>query len=84
MSVALVIQHEERMRLDMSSVACLAPSHVFTLLTGTIFGKMLLMCVQVFSTIFILNVLVLRIIQRDININVKTPSCKVPVILVMF
>ena len=36
------------------------------------------MCILAFITNFIPNILILRRIQRDIVINVKTSSCKVP------
>jgi hypothetical protein len=42
------------------------------------------MFVLTFSTTFIWNIAHSKIIQRDIAINVKTSSCKVPVILVGF
>ena len=42
------------------------------------------MCVLIFSTVLCKTFLILRIIQRDIVINVETFSCKVPVILVGF
>ena len=42
------------------------------------------MCVLIFSTTLSKVFLVLRVIQRDIFINVKTYLCKVPVIVVGF
>jgi hypothetical protein len=40
------------------------------------------MCILVFPTAFSETFLILRIIQRDIVINVETSLCKVPVIMV--
>jgi hypothetical protein len=42
------------------------------------------MCVFILSTAFIRKSFILRRIQRDIVINVKTSSCKMPVIFVRF
>jgi hypothetical protein len=42
------------------------------------------MCVSIFSTILFETFLILRRNKRDIVINVKTSSSKVPVILVEF
>ena len=57
-------------------------------INGVIFGKKKLLnikCVFRFSLQLLFETfLVLRINQRDIIINVKTSSCKVPVILVGF
>jgi hypothetical protein len=53
----------------------------------TIFGKKLLNIIFVFwflLQLLLKTLLIVRIIQRDITINVKTSSCKVPVILVGF
>jgi hypothetical protein len=57
------------------------------LINGTIFRKKLLdiKCVFWFSLQFLSKwLLILRIIQRDIVINVKKSSCKVPLILARF
>jgi hypothetical protein len=61
------------------------PSHC--LIDGTIFEKKVLniKCVFLFSLQLLANTfLILKRIQRDIVINVKTSSCKVPVIPVGF
>jgi hypothetical protein len=42
------------------------------------------MCILIFCTSFIWKILILNIIQRDIVINMKTSSCKVPDIIVGF
>jgi hypothetical protein len=42
------------------------------------------MCILIFSTILFETYLIIRRIRRDIVINVKTCSCKVPVIHVGF
>jgi hypothetical protein len=50
---------------------------------GMIFGKGVFefkICILIFSTTFIEKFFVLRIIQRDITLNVKTFLCKVPVV----
>jgi hypothetical protein len=63
--------------------------HIFRhyLINGTIFEKKVAehkMSVLIFSTTLLEIFLILRRIQRDIVISVKTSSCKVPVILVGF
>jgi hypothetical protein len=63
--------------------------HIFRhcLINGTLFGKKLLSirCVFWFSLQLLFETyLFLRRIQRDIVINVKTSSCKVPFVLVGF
>jgi hypothetical protein len=63
--------------------------HIFRhyLLNGTVFGKRLqkIKCVFWFSTQLLFEkFLIRRRIQRDIVINVKTSSLKVPIILVRF
>jgi len=53
-------------------------------INGMIFGKILnIKCVLIFND-FLETLLILKGIQRDIIINVHTPSCKVPVILIRF
>ena len=42
------------------------------------------MCILIFLQLLLETYLILRIIQRDIVINVEKSSCKVPVILVGF
>jgi hypothetical protein len=42
------------------------------------------MCVSIFPTIFVSNISQYKRIQGDIAIDVKTSSCKVPVILDIF
>ena len=87
--VALLIHHATCMRhIILPFVASLYPP-LFRhyLMNCTIFGKKLLNTKYVFS--FSLQISsetfrVLRRIQRDIAINVKAPSCKVPVIFVGF
>ena len=85
LSVALVIQRQKRMlRIILSSVAPLASPHFSTLFHKQCnFGKEFLninrvfrFSIQIWSETF----LILRRIQRDFIINVKTSSCKVPVI----
>jgi hypothetical protein len=82
--VALIIQHEIRMRRIVLSVACLAVPYFPTLshkrhdflkdFTNT---KCVLFSLQLLSETF----LVLRRTRRDRIINVYGSSCKVPVIL---
>ena len=75
-------------RVILPYVASTALSYFSTLShNGTIFGKKVieyktrvLISVQLLSEIFI----TLRIIHRDIIINVQRSSCKVPPILVVF
>jgi hypothetical protein len=88
--VALLIQHKTRMRHIMTwFVTPLAPPYFSTLShkrhdfrkkKKDIEHKMFWFSLQLLSKIF----LILRRILRDIVINVKTSSCKVPVILVGF
>ena len=87
LSVPIVIQHTKRMRhIIFSSVACLAVlnfSHY--LINRTIFrNKLVSLCILIFSTTLSEIFLFLRKTQRDISINVRTSSCKVPVILGRF
>jgi hypothetical protein len=42
------------------------------------------MCVLIFSTSFVCNILILRRIQRSTMINVHRSSCQAPVILIRF
>ena len=89
MFVAFVIQYVKRVRhIMLSSVARLAVPYFFHIISQTVrFSENMLLnikCVFWFSLqIFFEAFLILRRIQRDV-INVKTPSCKVPIILVRF
>jgi hypothetical protein len=80
------MQHAKRMRrYALSSLAYLAVPY-FTILSPKRhdFRKKVVerkACVLMFSTNLSGEFLILRIIQRDIVINVHTTSCKVPVIL---
>jgi hypothetical protein len=86
--VALLSQHATSTQHVVTFVAPQASPHFSTFShKGTTFGKKLLSIKYVFrfplqslSNIF----LSLRRIQQDIVIDVKTSSCKVPVILVRF
>ena len=88
MNVALVIQHAVRMSyIILSSVVCLL-YHIFFphyVINGTIFGKKTVieneMYVLIFFAIFE-KILILRIIQRDIIINVLGSSFAVHLVLV--
>ena len=88
MCVELVIQHAKHICCIMSSVACPAISQFSSyLINGMIFGRKLLntKCVLGFSIQFSPETfLSLRIIARDININVHKSSREVPVIIVRF
>jgi hypothetical protein len=81
--VALVIQHAKRMRRIRTIISF--PRY---LTHGTIFVKKKLLnikCAFSFSLQLLSETfLILRRIQRDIVINVKTSSRKVPVIIVRF
>jgi hypothetical protein len=89
-SVALVIQHETRMRcIILSSVACLAVPYFSTFsykrhdFRGESYWTqncVFWFSLQLLSQIF----LILRRIEPHIIINVHRSSCKVPVILVRF
>jgi hypothetical protein len=86
--VALHIQHARRMRrITLSSVAPLAPPYFLTLshkrhgFRGGGGELLNIKWVLIFSTPFIWNISHSNRIHRDIVINVKTSSCKVPVIL---
>ena len=86
--VALVIQHAKRIRhIIFSSVACLAPPYFFTLShKRQDFRKnsQHKMYVWILSTNLSKTFLIPGRIQRDIVINVKTSSSKVPVMVVRF
>jgi hypothetical protein len=75
-------------RIILSSAASLAPPHFSTLSHKRHdFRKKVIeckMCALIFSTFLSRTFLILRIIQRDNVINVKTSACKVRVILVSF
>jgi hypothetical protein len=85
--VSVVIQHAERVRcILLSSVTCLVVLCFYTLSHELHdFRKEKLLNVKSVFRFFLRLVsetfLILRRIQRDIVINVKTSSCKVPVIL---
>jgi hypothetical protein len=88
-SVALVIQHAERMRhIILSSAACLFLPYFSTLFhkrhdfweKGTEYK----MCVFILSTTLYKTFLILGRLRRDITINAHRSSCKVHVILVIF
>jgi hypothetical protein len=85
--IVLRMQNATRMWRRCLRLLCLY--HIFRLylINGTIFGKTLpnikcvfCLCLQIIFETF----LILRIIQRDIFISVKTSSCTVFVILVRF
>ena len=88
MSVSLVIKHAKCMRhIILSSVASLAPPCFSTLShkRHDFRKKLNIKCVFGFSLQLLSETfLIIRRIQRDIVINVKTTSCKVPVILTRF
>jgi hypothetical protein len=74
-SVALLIQHVTRRHNVICDLLWLY--HIFRhyIITGAILGKKFLntkWCVFVFPPTFVQNFLILRRIQRDIVINVKT------------
>jgi hypothetical protein len=87
LDVPLLILHATRMRHIVTTfVGPLAPPYVSTLSHKRHdFRKKKVaeykMCVLVFSTTLSRTFIILRRIQRDIVMNVKTSSCKVPVIL---
>ena len=74
--------HAKRVRsITLSSVASLASPKFF----DTILGKKVIerkMCGLILSKLLSETLLILRRVQRDIIINLKTPSCQVSVILV--
>jgi hypothetical protein len=84
--VALVIQHAKCMRhIILSSVACLAVPYFSTLSHKRYHFRVKViehkMCVLIFSTTLSETFLILKIIQRDITINVHRAVCKVPLLL---
>ena len=91
MFVVLVIQRAKHMRrIILSSVASAAPPYFsmlchkrrnFFLGGGVVLSRK---CVLMLATNLFEIFLILRRIQRDIVINVKTSLCKVPVIPVGF
>jgi hypothetical protein len=88
-SVALIVQHAERMRRNvLSSVACLVMSYFSTLshkghdlMEKVIDHKIR---VLIFSTTSSKTFLILRRIKRDTIINLYSSLCRVYVILVRF
>jgi hypothetical protein len=77
-----------RMRLIILSSGPVWLYHIFPhyFIKGTIFGKELLntKCVLIFSKTLPKTFVILRRTERDIIINVRRSSCKIPVILVRF
>ena len=88
--VALLIQHARNARAPYCIVICgLWLHHIIRhyVINDTVFGKKLfnIKCVSRFSLQLLSKTfLILRRMQQDIVINVKTSSCKVPVIFVGF
>jgi hypothetical protein len=86
--VALLIQNATRMRHTvLSFVACLAPPYLPTLshkrndFSKSVTGYKI--CVLVFFIILSITFLTLRRIQREIVINMKTSSYKLPVVVII-
>jgi hypothetical protein len=80
--VALLIQHSTRRHIVICGLSgsTILFRHYFV--NGTIFGKRLLniKCVFLFSLQLLFEIiLIIRTIQRDVIINVKTSSCRVAV-----
>jgi hypothetical protein len=74
-------------RITLLSVACPAVPHFFTLLDGIYEKKKVIehkMCVLIFSTNLPGTFLILRRIQRVIDVNVHRPSCKGRAVFVKF
>ena len=90
MSVVLDIQQKKQLhRIKLSSEACPALPYFSTLSHNRqdFSEKKVLehiMYVLIFSTTFPEIFFILRRIQRDMTINVRSSSCKIPVILVRF
>jgi hypothetical protein len=80
-----VLLRRQRVCVIILSLACLALPYFSTLShKGYDFRKNFVehkMCVLIFSTTLSEKFLILRIIQRDIIINVRRSSCKVPLLL---
>ena len=89
-SVVLVMQHAMRVRsIILSSMACLAVPYFCTFSHKTTRSSEKRSVTQnaylnFFLQIWPVTFLILRRIWRDITINVRRSSCKVPVILVRF
>ena len=86
--VTLLIQNATRMRHTvLSFVACLAPPYLPTLsykrydFSKSVTGYKI--CVLVFFIILSITFLTLRRIQREIVINMKTSSYKLPVVIII-
>jgi len=89
--MALIIQHAMHiLHIILSSVASLALTVFFPIIshnTARFSEKNTIeraMCNLFFSTIFFLNISLIRNTEREINTNVHWPLCKVPVITFKF